>query len=45
MLLRHCLKLSKILEKMQKEYYIGLEINGGADGTRTRDPRRDRPVF
>ena len=19
--------------------------NGGADGTRTRDPRRDRPVF
>ena len=20
-------------------------INGGADGTRTRDPRRDRPVF
>ncbi len=23
----------------------GLKINGGADGTRTRDPRRDRPVF
>ena len=22
-----------------------LIINGGADGTRTRDPRRDRPVF
>ena len=21
------------------------EIIGGADGTRTRDPRRDRPVF
>ncbi len=21
------------------------EISGGADGTRTRDPRRDRPVF
>ena len=21
------------------------KINGGADGTRTRDPRRDRPVF
>jgi hypothetical protein len=21
------------------------EIGGGADGTRTRDPRRDRPVF
>ncbi len=23
----------------------GLQISGGADGTRTRDPRRDRPVF
>ncbi len=23
----------------------GLENNGAADGTRTRDPRRDRPVF
>ena len=22
-----------------------LKDNGGADGTRTRDPRRDRPVF
>jgi hypothetical protein len=22
-----------------------LKIDGGADGTRTRDPRRDRPVF
>ena len=22
-----------------------LQSNGGADGTRTRDPRRDRPVF
>ncbi len=21
------------------------QANGGADGTRTRDPRRDRPVF
>ena len=21
------------------------KINGGTDGTRTRDPRRDRPVF
>ncbi len=21
------------------------QISGGADGTRTRDPRRDRPVF
>jgi hypothetical protein len=24
---------------------IGTGIRGGADGTRTRDPRRDRPVF
>ena len=24
--------------------YLSLK-NGGADGTRTRDPRRDRPVF
>ena len=23
----------------------GISIYGGADGTRTRDPRRDRPVF
>ena len=23
----------------------GFKIYGGADGTRTRDPRRDRPVF
>jgi hypothetical protein len=23
----------------------GLCISGGADGARTRDPRRDRPVF
>jgi hypothetical protein len=22
-----------------------IAINGGVDGTRTRDPRRDRPVF
>ena len=21
------------------------DVSGGADGTRTRDPRRDRPVF
>ena len=24
---------------------LGGGIGGGADGTRTRDPRRDRPVF
>jgi hypothetical protein len=30
-------------------YYKSLlayyKVNGGADGIRTRDPRRDRPVF
>ncbi len=25
--------------------YTGKQTDGGADGTRTRDPRRDRPVF
>jgi hypothetical protein len=25
--------------------YKGFNVFGGADGTRTRDPRRDRPVF
>ncbi len=24
---------------------LAFYISGGADGTRTRDPRRDRPVF
>ena len=24
---------------------LGFLISGGVDGTRTRDPRRDRPVF
>ena len=23
----------------------GFDLSGGLDGTRTRDPRRDRPVF
>ena len=26
-------------------FHAGLRGVGGADGTRTRDPRRDRPVF
>jgi integrase len=29
----------------RKIKHFGLAKNGGADGTRTRDPRRDRPVF
>ncbi len=29
----------KVVENQQ------LTISGGVDGTRTRDPRRDRPVF
>ena len=30
-----------------REIYVDMPFrsNGGADGTRTRDPRRDRPVF
>ncbi len=34
--------------KRKKAFPLGkafLLDNGGADGTRTRDPRRDRPVF
>ena len=35
------------LEGSQKQKGLpdleGLQISGGADGTRTRDPRRDRP--
>jgi hypothetical protein len=27
------------------KYLISLEFVGGVDGARTRDPRRDRPVF
>ena len=34
------LKIYKFMEKISDDV-----INGGADGTRTRDPRRDRPVF
>ena len=26
-------------------FRLSLQCSGGADGTRTRDPRRDRPVF
>ena len=36
-------RISYQLEIMTSKF--GLELNGGADGTRTRDPRRDRPVF
>jgi hypothetical protein len=27
------------------EFQGFLRVKGGADGTRTRDPRRDRPIF
>ena len=36
----------KRLEELGEEFRELLNgKNGGADGTRTRDPRRDRPVF
>jgi hypothetical protein len=31
--------------KSKKPANAGLSGIGGVDGTRTRDPRRDRPVF
>ena len=31
-------------EASHKNRHLGKKV-GGADGTRTRDPRRDRPVF
>ncbi len=31
--------------KKAQAVMLGLSISGGVDGTRTRDPRRDRPVF
>jgi hypothetical protein len=32
-------------KKPQADKLPGVLIFGGVDGTRTRDPRRDRPVF
>ena len=32
-------------ENMKLSKHLKLIVSGGADGTRTRDPRRDRPVF
>ena len=32
-------------KKIQLKLDFLLQLVGGADGTRTRDPRRDRPVF
>jgi hypothetical protein len=39
---------SHLDNKQTRDHYFynpALFLNGGADGTRTRDPRRDRPVF
>ena len=33
------------LRSKKKIKILGIFNNGAADGTRTRDPRRDRPVF
>ena len=42
-------KLGDSMENFRHEkspvFRLGFLIIGGADGTRTRDPRRDRPVF
>ena len=39
-------KVSRITKtKKAPVFRLRLNISGGVDGTRTRDPRRDRPVF
>ena len=38
-------EIKQILIDSFHEVTQGKFRNGGADGTRTRDPRRDRPVF
>ena len=38
-------KARLILSGFYRNLLILNEILGGVDGTRTRDPRRDRPVF
>ena len=35
----------QIVDSKKPRIKRGFEISGGVDGTRTRDPRRDRPVF
>ena len=32
-------------KKTTLRWLMCFQISGGVDGTRTRDPRRDRPVF
>ena len=38
-----CYKVARIITNSKDRLTLGRD--GGADGTRTRDPRRDRPVF
>jgi hypothetical protein len=38
-----CITFSRTKEKGERR--SPFSRSGGADGTRTRDPRRDRPVF
>ena len=40
-------KISLVLTKEKPLHIKDLQglLTGGVDGTRTRDPRRDRPVF
>ena len=39
------IQLRKAKNPYRQSTYKGFAVAGGVDGTRTRDPRRDRPVF
>ena len=39
------IQLHKAKNPYRQSTYKGFAVAGGVDGTRTRDPRRDRPVF
>ena len=39
------IRLHKAKNPYRQSTYKGFAVAGGVDGTRTRDPRRDRPVF
>ena len=42
---QHCWKMRHNGKKKPRYILRGFLFYGGADGARTRDPRRDRPVF
>ena len=39
------IRLHKAKSPYRQSTYKDFAVAGGVDGTRTRDPRRDRPVF